>query len=387
MIGTEIRYPDISWVHEDSSNPRKRFDDAGIQELAESIKEVGILQPLLVRSVADKDYVIVFGHRRYRAAKLAGLTNIPCIVTNDSDRGKTALRRLIENDQREDLTPLERAKAYKEYVDTYNVTQAELAKVLGRSEARVSQCIKIAELPDEIQGFFHEATDDDGFILSASHSEILRKLKDGAKIVKFATQAFEKKMGKRELDDLVTEELAGKQTKRKKEKPEAIQDAEVWLQNVLSERGIPSEGVTIKTKANGKAVVGIEVDTEGIKKSLSAVFGEVYEDTAEAQDLEADEPQDADTVEETPDEVHAVYEPFDVEDYDISYAIDGQNAEIDDKTLAKLERAIRRNTAKFSSAETEEEHGEEVVYATYRWRGESYLVKFMKKNEEEQTDE
>ncbi|MGN1415961.1 MAG: ParB/RepB/Spo0J family partition protein, partial [Oscillospiraceae bacterium] len=132
-----IRHVRLTDIEPNKNQPRKKFDEAEIQKLAESISEHGLIQPIIVRSIADERYQIVAGERRWRACKIAGISEIPIIVRELSDE-ETAKIALIENIQRADLNPIEEAAAYKLLMDNYSITQEALAKMVGKSRSVIA---------------------------------------------------------------------------------------------------------------------------------------------------------------------------------------------------------------------------------------------------------
>ena len=129
--------------------PRLHFDDRGLDELASSIKEHGIIQPLVLRRVEDK-YEIIAGERRYKAAQLAGLTKVPAVIA-DIDDNKSAEVAIVENVQRRDLSPIEEARSYKNLLDKGYLTQAELAKKMGLSQSAIANKLRLLNLDEEVQ--------------------------------------------------------------------------------------------------------------------------------------------------------------------------------------------------------------------------------------------
>ncbi|HYD99814.1 MAG TPA: ParB/RepB/Spo0J family partition protein [Alphaproteobacteria bacterium] len=148
--------------------PRRRFDEAAIEELAESIRARGVLQPILVRPKPRNSgrYEIIAGERRWRAAQLAGLVDIPAIVRELSDQEAAEIA-LIENVQRQDLTPLEEAEGFKRLIDDYRYTQDELAKTIGKSRSHLANTLRLLALPDSVKGLLTEGK------LTAGHARAL----------------------------------------------------------------------------------------------------------------------------------------------------------------------------------------------------------------------
>ena len=137
----------ISLVDPKRDQPRKYFDKGALEELATSITENGLLQPILVREYGDGRYQIIAGERRFRASKLAGLTEIPAIVLEKDDKNAAQIA-LIENIQREDLNPLEEALAYKSLAEEYGMTQEELSQKVGKSRSAIANSVRLLDLPE-----------------------------------------------------------------------------------------------------------------------------------------------------------------------------------------------------------------------------------------------
>ena len=148
--GADVRSIPIGDVHSNALQPRKRFDEAGLGELAASIREKGVLQPIVVRR-RDSGYEIVLGERRWRAAQAAGLEAIPALVRDTSDRESLEIA-LVENIQREDLNAIELAKAYRGLIEVNGLSQEDLAQRLGKDRATVANTLRLLSLPEDIQG-------------------------------------------------------------------------------------------------------------------------------------------------------------------------------------------------------------------------------------------
>ena len=160
-----LRLP-ISQVESNSAQPRKYFDDAALAELADSISQHGIIQPLTVRKLASGYYQIIAGERRWRAARLAGLSEVPVTVIEADDR-KAAELAMIENLQREDLNPIEEAAGYRTLIDQYHMTQEEAANRVGKSRSAVTNCLRLLDLDAAVQKLVQDGT------LSAGHARAL----------------------------------------------------------------------------------------------------------------------------------------------------------------------------------------------------------------------
>ena len=159
----------ISQVESCSSQPRKSFDEASLAELADSIREHGIIQPLTVRKLASGYYQIIAGERRWRAARIAGLQEVPVIVIEADDR-KAAELAMIENLQREDLNPMEEAAGFQSLIETYHMTQEEAAKQVGKSRSAVTNSLRLLSLTPAVRQLVEEGK------LSAGHARALLPL-------------------------------------------------------------------------------------------------------------------------------------------------------------------------------------------------------------------
>ena len=191
----------IAEVEPRSDQPRKQFDKEALEALADSIATYGVLQPILVRQNSNFEgyFEIIAGERRWRAAKMAGLTEIPAIVL-DGDDLKTAQIAVIENVQREDLNVVEEAFAYKALMDQFDLTQDQIAKQVGKSRPAIANLLRLLELPDEVLEQL-KAGD-----LTAGHARALLGLNDPEKIVPLSNKIIAKNLSVRETEVLVKRE-------------------------------------------------------------------------------------------------------------------------------------------------------------------------------------
>lgn len=178
QAATTVRAADtkvpIEQVIANPNNPRRHFAEADLVDLAQSIRQHGIVQPVVVRSASSVgQYEIIAGERRWRAAQRAGLTEIPVIIREVSDRTALELA-IVENVQRADLNPVEEANGYQQLIDHHNYTQADLGLVIGRSRSHVANTLRLLKLPDAIQGMIVDGT------LSAGHARTLVTAADPA---------------------------------------------------------------------------------------------------------------------------------------------------------------------------------------------------------------
>jgi ParB family chromosome partitioning protein len=186
---------DINQLIPSTQQPRQQFDDIRIQELSESIKENGVIQPLIVRKRGNS-YEIVAGERRWRASKLAGVTEVPVVLKEMSDR-VTLQTALVENIQRSDLNSIEEAKAYRQLVEEYGMTQDELSKKVGKERSSVTNCLRLLKLPTYTQDHVVKGE------LSTGHAKVLCGLDSEEKIKKATAEIIKKGLSVRETENLV----------------------------------------------------------------------------------------------------------------------------------------------------------------------------------------
>src|SRR5690625_4602611 len=206
--------------------PRKTFDIDAIEELKQSIIEYGIIQPLIVRK-SIKGYEIVVGERRYRAAKEAGLNVIPVVVKELSDHKMMELA-LLENLQREDLTPIEEAEAFNNLMNELKITQEELSKRLGKSRSHIANTVRLLSLPNQVIAYINNGE------LSMGHGRALLGLGEKTKILEFAKEIRSKNLNVRQVEQLINQLNNKQKTKRKsQEKDIFLQERESILRDRL----------------------------------------------------------------------------------------------------------------------------------------------------------
>ena len=208
-----VRIIKIDSIETNPDQPRTRFDQAALQELAASIKNYGVIQPILVTELGDGKYELIAGERRMRASMLAGLSTIPCIVKSftESDRAEIAL---IENLQREDLNPVEEAKAYRALMDKSGMTREELANKLGKSRPAIANSLRLLTLSPNVLELVEAGR------LSAGHARTLAVIKDQKVQESYAKAAADKKMSVRQLERMVAHYLNPKKPTRIYNSPE-----------------------------------------------------------------------------------------------------------------------------------------------------------------------
>ena len=255
----------ISQIDPRSEQPRKYFDKEALEALARSITECGVLQPILVREFADGRYQIIAGERRFRASKLAGLSEIPAIILDRDDKA-TAQIALIENVQREDLNPIEEVMGYKSLIEEYNMTQEELAEQVGKSRPAIANAMRLLDLPADVLTLV--ATGE----LSAGAARTLLGLKNRDDISLLAQRAVEEDLSVRVLEDEVKRmNKPKKEDDGEDEKPLPIVDyfreLELRMQSSLGRR------VEIKGKGRKKTITLTYEDNEDLDEIIKLLCG------------------------------------------------------------------------------------------------------------------
>lgn len=240
----------ITKVEPNRSQPRKNFDEDALQELADSIKQFGLLQPILVQDKGEY-YEIIAGERRWRAAKLAGLKEVPVIIRNYSSQEIVEIS-LIENIQREDLNPIEEAQAYKRLLTEFNLKQDEVAERVSKSRTAVTNSMRLLKLCDGVQQMI---IDD---MLSTGHARALIPIEDPELQLQLAQRIFDEKLSVREVEKLVKSILKPAEEKPKKE--EISQSLMYIYQNIENKlKDKLSRKVAISPKGkNGSGKIEIE---------------------------------------------------------------------------------------------------------------------------------
>lgn len=234
----------LNLIKSNNEQPRKSFDDEKIAELAQSIKEHGIIQPIILNK-KDKYYVIVAGERRWRAAKLLGLKEVPAIVMELTDKDILEVS-LIENIQRQDLNPIEEALAYKKLLSDFDLTQEELSKRIGKSRVAISNIVRLTGLSDTVKQYLIDE------VITEGHGRSLLAIEDPKLQCEIAQKVIDEKLSVRELERLIKSLKAEKQPKEKvRELNPYYKDVTERLQNYFGTR------VNISNK-NNKGKIEIE---------------------------------------------------------------------------------------------------------------------------------
>lgn len=237
----------ITAVEPNRKQPRKTFDEDSLQELSDSIKQVGLIQPILVQDRKDH-YEIIAGERRWRAAKLAGLKEVPVIIRDYSEQEIMEIS-LIENIQREDLNPIEEAQAYKRLLTEFNLKQDEVAERVSKSRTAVTNSIRLLKLDDKVQ----QMVIDD--MISTGHARALLSVENAEEQYELAQKIFDEKLSVREVEKLV-KNLHKPEKPKKKPDDKTLQiiyqDIEDKLKQKLSTK------VTVTSKGEGSGKIEIE---------------------------------------------------------------------------------------------------------------------------------
>ncbi|MDU7924559.1 MAG: ParB/RepB/Spo0J family partition protein [Staphylococcus epidermidis] len=221
-----VQFIALELIRPNPYQPRKTFEEERLNDLASSIQQHGILQPIVLRQTVQGYYIVV-GERRFRASKLAGLTEMPAIIKELSDEDMMELA-IIENLQREDLNAIEEAESYKKMMTDLNITQQEVARRLGKSRPYIANMLRLLQLPKNVAQMVQHGA------LSSAHGRTLLTLKDASKIKKTAKQAAQESWSVRYLEEyvngLVSKDISRKVDKETKEsKPKMIQQQERFL--------------------------------------------------------------------------------------------------------------------------------------------------------------
>lgn len=262
--GNEVKKPDIkdessksgeimvkiNEVEPNRDQPRKEFDEDSLVELADSIKQFGILQPLLVQKKKDY-YEIIAGERRWRAAKIAGIKEVPVIIKEYTNQEIVEIS-LIENIQRENLNPIEEAMAYKRLLEEFNLKQDEVAERVSKSRTAVTNSMRLLKLSDRVQQMI---IDD---MISTGHARALLAIDDEEQQYMLANKIFDEKLSVRETEKLV-KDLKNPKKEIKKKKIEHVfvyENLEEHMKNIIGTK------VSVNPKANGKGKIEIEYYSE-----------------------------------------------------------------------------------------------------------------------------
>ncbi len=246
----------LSEIEPNKNQPRKNFDEEALAELSHSIELHGVLQPLVVRPMPDGSYQLVAGERRWRASRLAGLTEVPVVIKELTD-AQVAEIALVENLQREDLDPIEEALGYKELTEKFDYTQEEISNLVGASRPAIANALRLLTLPEEIINLVSKKE------LSAGHARALLTLEDDKAKIELAKFVIKEEISVRETERLARKQIKVEPTGKKTKKRNPYYDeVELALSDVLQRK------VRV-TKSTKKGAIEIEFfDDEDLKKLI-----------------------------------------------------------------------------------------------------------------------
>lgn len=254
----------INEIEPNRQQPRKTFDDEALHELSESIATHGVIQPLLVRPISDGGYQLIAGERRWRASRIAGLTEVPVVIREMTDSEAMELA-LIENLQREDLNPIEEAEGLKLLMDTYSLTQEQAAQRVGKSRPAIANALRLLSLPSEVLAFVKEGK------ISPGHGRTLLGLTDKNMMLKLCQEIAEKDISVRELERIVrnlSKPVSSKKEKRNKRDP-YFDECELAIREELGRKA------KINLSKGEKGTIEIEFfSKEDLQSILEALAGD-----------------------------------------------------------------------------------------------------------------
>ena len=247
----EVDKIDINRIEPNSSQPRKSFNEDSLHELADSIQKHGVIEPLIVQKGKKNFYQIIAGERRWRAAKIAGIKEIPVIVKEYSNQEIMEIA-LIENLQREDLNPIEEAEAYQRLIEEYQLKQDEVAEKVSKSRVAITNSLRLLKLDERVRNMIIEDK------IKSGHARALLSIEDGQQQYDTAIQIFDEKLSVRETEKLVKKIIAGVENKPAK-KEELSEQLRVVYANYEEElKTIMGTKVHINHGTKGKGKIEIE---------------------------------------------------------------------------------------------------------------------------------
>ena len=258
----------ISEIEPNKAQPRREFDENALSELAQSISQHGVLQPILVRPIADGGYQIVAGERRWRASRMAGLSEVPVVIKELTDLETTEIA-LIENLQREDLTPIEEALGLKKLMEEFEMSQEDISKIVGKSRPAIANALRLLTLPQEVTDLINNGR------LSAGHGRTLLGLKNQEDILKCARACIENDISVRQLENIVRKinsetenNTVSRETVKKKPKRFPYYDeVELSLKEHLGRK------VTVNGNSKEKGILEIEFYSKEDLFALAQLLG------------------------------------------------------------------------------------------------------------------
>lgn len=259
-IGVSTTSLNINSIVPNRDQPRKTFDEAALEELAQSIRQHGVLQPLLVRPLPGGDYQLVAGERRWRAARTAGLTEVPVVVKELSDTEAMELA-IIENLQREDLNPIEEAEGLQALADKCGYTQEEIAASVGKSRPAIANSLRLLRLPEEVRNMTREG------VISAGHARALLAFDNDAMMLEAAKQIVSRKLTVRDVEKMAKSPRR-RAAKKPKRRDSFYDEVELSLTETLGRK------VTVSNSGSRGTVVIEYYSQEDLKNLANALYKE-----------------------------------------------------------------------------------------------------------------
>ena len=267
----------ISMIDPKPGQPRKNFDTEALAQLAESIGAHGVLQPIIVRAISEDRYQIIAGERRWRASKMAGQSEIPAIVI-EADELEAAQIALVENLQRENLNPLEEAQAYSELIETYDMTQEQIAQKIGKSRSAIANTLRLLDLPEELSMLIEQGN------LTAGHARALLGLPNAESRILLGTKAAEQQWSVRVTEDEVRRYARRLALAAAEEEKEETAAPEVKIDYVaeLEKRMMRELGRRVKIANRGqrKSITLYFEDNQDLETLLTRICGKDFNDLA-----------------------------------------------------------------------------------------------------------
>ncbi len=273
LISTEALRPaasssigeiELDKIHANPNQPRREFNEEALQELAESIKELGVIQPITLRKNDDDSYQIIAGERRFRASQLAGKSSIPAYILNANDKDTMEMA-LIENIQREDLNPLEIALAYQQLIEQYDLSQEQLSKRVGKGRATIANFLRLLKLPGNIQVALKEK------VIDMGHAKALLALQSHADQIKVFNEVVSNGYSVREVEEVIRKIKEQNNTQEAKTKSDKKQDDTYHqLKKHLTQFFQTPVQLTCSAKGNGK--ISIKFKDEQELERIIALF-------------------------------------------------------------------------------------------------------------------
>jgi ParB family chromosome partitioning protein len=256
----------INQINPNPDQPRQNFDEEALEELAASIRELGIIQPLTLRSTGEGSYQIISGERRYRAALLAGLESVPAYIRTANDSEVTEMA-LIENIQREDLNAIEIALTFRKLIDQYNLTQERLSERIGKKRATIANFLRLLKLPAEVQLGLHDHT------LDMGHARALLSLDDPKLQLKLYNETIKKGLSVRQVEQRAKQmqQDADRERVEKEGSGKAVnpKDYEILQKHLASTFGVP---VKFTCDRSGKGKITFPFATEAELEKIIRIF-------------------------------------------------------------------------------------------------------------------